>query len=115
MINIIFLICRRKAFSNIINTLVHFFLGIGFAIVGIYVTVVCWNGLKGLEGDLYDIKALGEHEITGIQGQKVIVNANNVQNCPAFQNCAVQENWLQGAETRSLIAVIGCFLFDAIL
>jgi hypothetical protein len=115
MINIIYLFGRSKAFSNVTNVMVHFFLGTGFAIVGIYVTIVTWNAKNQLSTDPYGIGDGKDHQMISITGHHITVNTSNVSTCPGFPNCTVQGEWEQHAGLRALVSVIGCILFDIAL
>ena len=115
MINIIYLLGRSKAFSNVTNVMVHFFLGTGFAIVGIYVTVVTWNAKTQLAADPYGVEDGKSHQMTSITGQNITVSASNISSCPAFPSCLAQGEWEQHALLRALVSVIGCVLFDIAL
>jgi hypothetical protein len=115
VINIVYLVGRKRAFSNVTNVMVHFFLGTGFAIVGIYVTVVTWNAKKQLASDPYGTSDGKDHQMMPTTGQSITVNAGNVTSCPAFPNCVAQSQWEQHAALRALVSVIGCVLFDVAL
>jgi len=115
MFNIMFFVVKKKTVSHWLNTMAHFVLGFGFAIIGIYVTVVAWTAYKTLGGDIYSIKDREAYSTIDVRGQTVLVNATNVADCPAFPNCKVQEYWVAGVRKRSLISVIGCCLFDLVL
>jgi hypothetical protein len=95
--------------------MVHFFLGTGFAIVGIYVTVTAWNAKIQLVTDPYGIGDGKDHHMTSITAQNITVNSNDVSSCPAFPDCAAQSEWEHYAGIRALISVIGCVLFDIAL
>jgi hypothetical protein len=100
-----------KAFGNVLG---HFFLGVAFIIVGIYVTIVAYTAFTQLGVDPYGLKQ-GPHPITTITGQPAVESEDNVATCPAFPNCAAQKSWMIGAHKRGMMAVIGCVLFDIAL
>jgi hypothetical protein len=115
MINIIYLLGRKKAFSNVTNIVIHFFLGTAFAIVGIYVTVIAWNAKKQLSNDPYGLGGGKDVQVLSIIGAEITVTSTNVSSCPAFPNCVAQAAWEQHAHLRALVSVIGCVLFDIAL
>src|SRR6201996_4079834 len=107
MINIVHFLIQKRVFSNVTNILVHFLMGTGFAIVGIYVTIVTWSAMKHMEQDLYSVNSLGTHFIEALNGTIVSVDPTNIAICPAFESCADQNTWYQTAHLRALISVIG--------
>jgi hypothetical protein len=115
MFNIVFFIVKKRTVAHWINTMMHFILGFGFAVVGIYVTVVAYTAHKALAGDLYNVKGDESYTITSVSGQQVLVNASNAADCPAFSNCKAQGYWVSGVRKRSKVSVIGCSLFDIVL
>ena len=115
MLNIVFFITRRKPFLPIVNVLIHFLIGVGFAIVGIFVTIVCWSGYRALDQDIYNVATAGEHTVTDSMGRPVDVNSQNISDCPAFSDCEAQKQWLENAHRRALVSVIGCGFFDTVL
>lgn len=115
MFNIVRLIVKKKTVSHWVNTMMHFILGFGFAVVGIYVTIVAYNGYKDLGlGQIYNTDG-GSYQTSNVRGQQVLINATNTIDCPAFSDCQDQAFWIAGARKRSLISVIGCCLFDLVL
>jgi hypothetical protein len=115
MINVTYLVGRKKAFSNVTNVVAHFFLGVGFAIIGIYVTILTWNAKNHLAVDPYGLDGDKDKIMTSITGQNITVNSGNVDTCPAFPNCISQGKWEEHANIRALVSVIGCVLFDIAL
>jgi hypothetical protein len=93
----------------------HFFLAVGFAILGIYTTVVTWGAYTKLGKDLYGVDALGPHNTQALNGTIITVDPTNVALCPAFLSCADQATWFNAAHVRATLSVLGCLLFDSVL
>lgn len=73
-------------------------------------------GARGkLFNDLYDLQTDGSHDLVAVNGTIVPVSSQNVASCPAFSDCAAQQQWLDKAYLRSGIAVGGCVLVDIAL
>jgi hypothetical protein len=106
---------RKRSFSQVTNILVHFFLGVGFMIIGIYVTSQTWAGLKNLGKDMYGIEQFGAHNIIAENGQTISVDLSNVASCPAFDSCKAQEDWFRIAHIRGIFAFTGSIVFDTVL